>query len=77
MELIFNEIIVNQLKVDEDLIKEFLEYCRQEHESPNKDTFREWLNGTVYIGDLIEDEHSLYTLTDSQLEAYLKNNSND
>lgn len=77
MNLIFNEIICNTLSIDEDIIKEFLEWCKQVHEFPTKDNFIEWLEDTYYISDLIEHETSHYTLTDSQLNDFIKTINND
>jgi len=72
MKLIFNEIIVNQVIVDEELFKEYLDSCKENEISPEKDDFVEWLNDNVYIGDLVEDEQFKYTLTNSQFEDYLQ-----
>jgi hypothetical protein len=77
MKLIFNEIIVNQLVVDEELFKEYLDSCKENEISPEKDDFVEWLNDNVYIGDLVEDEEFKYTLTESQFDDYLKSFNND
>jgi len=77
MKLIFNEIIINQLVVDEELFREYLDSCKENEISPEKDDFVEWLNDNVYIGDLVEDEQFKYTLTDSQFEDYLKSINND
>ena len=77
MKLIFNEIIVNQLVVDEELFKEYLDSCKENEISPEKDDFVEWLNDNVYIGDLVEDEQFKYTLTNSQFEDYLQSIDND
>ena len=72
MKLIFNEIVVNQVIVDEELFKEYLDSCKENKVSPEKDDFVEWLNNNVYIGDLVEDEQFKYTLTNSQFEDYLQ-----
>ena len=72
MKLIFNEIIVNQLVVDEELFREYLDSCKENEISPEKDDFIEWLNDNVYIGDLVDDEQFKYTLTNSQFEDYLQ-----
>ena len=77
MKLIFNEIIINQLVVDEELFREYLDSCKENEISPEKDDFVEWLNDNVYIGDLVEDEQFKYTLTDNQFEDYLKSINND
>ena len=77
MKLIFNEIIINQLVVDEELFKEYLDSCKENEISPEKDDFVEWLNDNVYIGDLVEDEQFKYTLTNSQFEDYLQSIDND
>lgn len=77
MKLIFNEIIVNQLVVDEELFKEYLDSCKENEISPEKDDFVEWLNDNVYIGDLVEDEQFKYTLTNSQFKDYLQSIDND
>ena len=73
MKLIFNEIIVNQVIVDEELFKEYLDSCKENEISPEKDDFVEWLDDNVYIGDLVEDEQFKYTL----IEDYLKSINND
>ena len=72
MKLIFNEITINQVVIDEELFKEYLDSCKENEVSPEKDDFIEWLNGNVYIGDLIEDEQFKYTLTNN-----LQNIDND
>ena len=72
MKLIFNEIIVNQVTVDEELFKEYLDSCKENEISPEKDDFVGWLNNNFYIGDLVEDEQFKYTLTNSQFEDYLQ-----
>ena len=72
MKLIFNEITVNQIVVDEELFKEYLDSCKEHKISPEKDDFVEWLDDNVYIGDLVEDEQFKYTLTDNQFEDYLQ-----
>lgn len=72
MKLIFNEIIINQIIVDEELFKEYLDSCKENEISPEKDDFVGWLNNNVYIGDLVEDEQFKYTLTNSQFEDYLQ-----
>lgn len=77
MKLIFNEITVNQLVVDEELFKEYLDSCKENEISPEKDDFIEWLNDNVYIGDLVEDEQFKYILTESQFDDYLKSFNND
>ena len=77
MKLIFNEIIVNQLVVEEDLFKEYLDICKEHNITPEKDDFIDWLNDNIYIGDLIEDEESKYTLTTDQFKDYLQTISND
>lgn len=77
MKLIFNEIVVNTLSIDDDTIKEFLEWCKQEHEFPTKDNFIGWLEDTYYISNLIEHETSSYTLTDSQFNDFIKTINND
>ena len=77
MKLIFNEIIINQLVVDEELFKEYLDSCKENEISPEKDDFVGWLNNNVYIGDLVEDEQFKYTLTKSQFDDYLRSFNND
>ena len=77
MKLIFNEIIINQLVIDEELFKEYLNNCKENKISPEKDDFVEWLNENVYGGDLIEDEQFKYTLTNSQFKDYLQSIDND
>ena len=77
MKLIFNEININQLVVDEELFKEYLDNCKEDKISPEKDDFFEWLNDNVYIGDLVKEEQFKYTLTNSQFEDYLKSINND
>ena len=77
MKLIFNEITINQIVIDEELFKEYLDNCNENTISPNKDDFIDWLNENVYIGDLIEDEQFKYTLTESQFDDYLKSFNND
>lgn len=77
MKLIFSEITVNQVVVDEELFKEYLDSCKENEISPEKDDFIEWLNDNVYIGDLVEDEQYKYTLTNSQFEDYLQSIDND
>lgn len=77
MKLIFNEITVNQLVVDEELFKEYLDSCKENEIFPKKDDFVEWLNDNVYISDLVEDEQFKYTLTNSQFEDYLQSIDND
>jgi len=77
MKLIFNEITINQVVVDEELFKEYLNSCKENEISPEKDDFIEWLNDNVYIGDLVEDEQYKYTLTNSQFEDYLQSIDND
>ena len=77
MKLIFNEITINQVVVDEELFKEYLNSCKENEISPEKDDFIEWLNDNVYIGDLVEDEQYKYTLTNGQFEDYLQNIDND
>lgn len=72
MKLIFNEIIINQLVIDEELFKEYLDSCKENEISPEKDDFVEWLNNNIYIGDLVEDEQFKYTLTDDQFKDYLQ-----
>jgi hypothetical protein len=72
MKLIFNEITINQIVIDEELFKEYLDSCKENEISPEKDDFVEWLNDNVYIGDLVEDEQFKYTLTNSQFEDYLQ-----
>ena len=72
MKLIFNEIIINQLVIDEELFKEYLDSCKENEISPEKDNFVEWLNNNIYIGDLVEDEQFKYTLTDDQFKDYLQ-----
>ena len=75
MKLIFSEININQVVVDEELFKEYLNSCKENGISPEKDDFIEWV--WVYIGDLIEDEQYKYTLTNSQFEDYLQSINND
>ena len=77
MKLIFNEITINQIVIDEELFKEYLNNCNEYTISSDKDDFIDWLNENVYIGDLIEDEQFKYTLTESQFDDYLKNFNND
>ena len=77
MKLVFNEITINQIIVDEELFKEYLDSCKENDESPEKDDFIDWLNENVYIGDLVEDEQFKYTLTDIQFEYYLQSIDND
>ena len=77
MKLIFNEIIINQIFIDEELFKEYLDNCNEHTISPDKDDFIDWLNDNIYIGDLIEDDQSKYTLTESQFDEYLKSFNND
>lgn len=77
MKLIFNEITINQVVVDEELFKEYLNSCKENEISPEKDDFIEWLNDNVYIGDLVENEQYKYTLTNSQFEDYLQSIDND
>ena len=77
MKLIFNEITINQIVIDEELFKEYLDNCNENTISPNKDDFIDWLNENVYSGDLIEDEQFKYTLTESQFDDYLKSFNND
>lgn len=72
MKLIFNEIIINQLVIDEELFKEYWDSCKENEISPEKDDFVEWLNNNIYIGDLVEDEQFKYTLTDDQFKDYLQ-----
>ena len=72
MKLIFNEITINQIVIDEELFKEYLDSCKENEISPEKDDFVEWLNDNIYIDDLVEDEQSKYTLTNSQFEDYLQ-----
>ena len=72
MKLIFNEITINQIVIDEELFKEYLDSCKENDIYPEKDDFVEWLNDNVYIGDLVEDEQFIYTLTNSQFEDYLQ-----
>ena len=77
MKLIFNEITINQIVIDEELFKEYLNSCKEYEISPEKDDFIEWMNENIYIGDLIEDEQFKYTLTESQFDDYLKSFNND
>lgn len=77
MKLIFNEITIDQIVIDEELFKEYLDNCNENTISPDKDDFIDWLNENVYIGDLIEDEQFKYTLTESQFDDYLKSFNND
>ena len=77
MKLIFNEITINQIVIDEELFKEYLNNCNEYKISSDKDDFIDWLNQNVYIGDLIEDEQFKYTLTESQFDDYLKSFNND
>ena len=77
MKLIFNEITINQIVIDEELFKEYLDNCNENTISPDKDDFIDWLNENVYIGDLIENEQFKYTLTESQFDDYLKSFNND
>ena len=77
MKLMFNEITINQIVIDEELFKEYLDNCNENTISPDKDDFIDWLNENVYIGDLIEDEQFKYTLTESQFNDYLKSFNND
>ena len=77
MKLIFNEITINQIVIDEELFKEYLDNCNENTISPDKDDFIDWLNENVYIGDLIEYEQFKYTLTESQFYDYLKSFNND
>ena len=77
MKLIFNEITINQIVIDEELFKEYLDNCNENTISPDKDDFIDWLNENVYIGDLIKDEQFKYTLTESQFDDYLKSFNND
>jgi hypothetical protein len=77
MKLIFNEITINQIVIDEELFKEYLDSCNENTISPDKDDFIDWLNENIYIGDLVEDEQFKYTLTESQFDDYLKSFNND
>ena len=77
MKLIFNEITINQIVIDEELFKEYLDSCKENEVTPEKDDFVEWLNDNVYIGDLVEDEQFKYTLTNNQFEDYLQSINND
>ena len=77
MKLIFNEITINQIVIDEELFKEYLNNCNENTISPDEDDFIDWLNENIYIGDLIEDEQFKYTLTKSQFDDYLKSFNND
>ena len=72
MKLIFNEITINQIVIDEELFKEYLDSCKENEISPEKDDFIEWLNDNVYIGDLVYNEQFKYTLTNN-----LQNIDND
>jgi len=77
MKLIFNEIIINQLSVDEDLFEEYLKNCKYNRTSPEKDDFIDWINDTICIGDLIEDSSYKYTLNENQFNDYLNNIKNE
>lgn len=77
MKLIFNEIVINQLSIDENLFKEYLEHCKDNKISPEKDDFIDWINETIYIGDLIDDSNYKYTLNESQFDDYLNNIKNE
>ena len=77
MKLIFNEIVINQLSIDEDLFKEYLEYCKDNKISPEKDDFIDWINETVYVEDLIDDSNYKYTLNENQFNDYLNNIKNE
>ena len=77
MKLIFNEITVNQIVIDEESFKDYLDSCNENTISPDKDDFIDWLNENIYIGDLVEDEQFKYTLTESQFNDYLKSFNND
>ena len=75
MKLIFNEIVINQLSIDENLFKEYLEHCKDNKISPEKDNFIDWI--TIYIEDLIDDSNYKYTLNESQFNDYLNNIKNE
>ena len=77
MKLIFNEITINQIVIDEELFKEYLDSCKEYEISPEKDDFIEWLNDNVYIGDLVDNEQYKYTLTNNQFKDYLQSIDND
>ena len=77
MKLIFNEIIINQLVIDENLFKEYLESCKDNEISPEKDDFIDWINENIYVGDLIDDSNYKYTLSETQFNDYLNNIENE
>lgn len=77
MKLIFNEIVINQLSIDEDLFEEYLKNCKDNETSPEKDDFIDWINDTICIGDLIEDSSYKYTLSENQFNDYLNNIKNE
>lgn len=77
MKLIFNEITINQVVIDEELFKEYLDSCKENEISPEKEDFIEWLNNNIYIGDLVEDEQFKYTLTNNQFGDYLQSINNE
>ena len=77
MKLAFSEIVVAQLAIDEDIVKEYLEYCKEEKEFPRRDNFIEWIESNFYTGDLIEEDKSTYSLTESQFKEYIQNIKND
>ena len=77
MKLIFSEIVINQLSIDEDLFKEYLEHCKDDKVFPEKDDFIDWINETIYVGDLIDVSNYEYTLAESQFNDYLNYIKND
>ena len=77
MKLIFNEIVINQVVIDEDLFKEYLENCKYNEISPEKDNFINWMNEYIYVGDLIANSSYKYTLNEIQFNDYLNNIKNE
>jgi hypothetical protein len=77
MKLIFNEIVINQVVIDEDLFKEYLENCKDNKISPEKNNFINWMNENIYVGDLIANSNYKYTLSEIQFNDYLNNIKNE
>jgi len=77
--LIFYEETYSPVVVDEDIITEYLDNCKEHNIIPLRDDFMDWLTSNYLISDLIDENNQDidYTLTDKVFNKYLENFNND
>jgi len=77
--LIFYEETYSPVVVDEDIITEYLDNCKEHNIIPLRDDFMDWLTSNYLISDLIDENNQDidYTLTNKVFNKYLENFNND